>query len=160
MIPVRLPTLGTPGRLLVAAALCIVPMGLVWSTSVTPGFITPGMVGPSSCDADGYCAPGIYTPGVYVAGISILEHVSQAPVRLFLVVAAVVFVVAAVRVRTPATRRLVRIATVLLGIAAVLALGQRAVVPLGCVVLALALVVPLVWRIPRPTALARRQPAG
>ena len=74
--------------------------------------------------------------------------VSQAPARVFLVFAAFALIYAATHVRTEFTRRLVRAATLALGIAAVLALGEHAILTLVCLTGALALTVPLVWRRP------------
>ena len=101
----RLPTVL---RLQVAAALCVLPLGLVRPSSL----------------------------GV------------QAPARVFLLFAAAVLVLAATRTRTPFTKRLVRAATGALGTAATLALAYHAVLTLVCVVAALALATPLVWRRP------------
>jgi hypothetical protein len=55
-------------------------------------------------------------------------------------------------VRTDVTRRFARLATAAIGAAAVLAAADRAVLALICLLLALALTVPLVWS--RPTLLA------
>ena len=59
--------------------------------------------------------------------------------RVFVVFAAVVLAAVAVRVRTDATRRIARLATVAIGSAAVLAAADRAVLALICLVLALVL---------------------
>jgi hypothetical protein len=116
----RLPT---PLRLWAAAGLCILPLGLVWSSR------------------------GSYRPGQHVLG-------SETSARVFLIFAAVVLALAAIRARTAFTRRLVRAATGGLGVVVALALAYRATLTLVCAVLALALVAPLVW-----TAADRRRAA-
>ena len=138
----RLPTVA---RLWAAAVLCVVPLGLVWSR--LPGTVTPGLVGPGSCDADGFCTPGIYTPGIYYGGGTVPG--ASASARVLLVAAAVALVVVAVRLRTDATRRVARLTTVAVGVAAALAAADRATGSLLCLLAALALVAPLVWRLPR-----------
>jgi len=120
--PVR--GLPTNVRLTVGAALCLLPLGLEWSTS--PGFFVAGS----------------YFPGSHFLG-------AQATARVFLVLAAAVLAYAATRIRTPATKRLVRVATGAIGIALALALSQRAVSPVACLAFALVLTVPLVWNTPR-----------
>lgn len=110
--------LSTPLRLRVAAALCLLPLGLVWSANA------------------GFHLPGTYSPGVGELG-------AQAPARLFLVVSAAVFAVAAARPRTQATKRAVQAAVGSLGVALALALAARATAAGICVAGALALVVPL-----------------
>lgn len=126
------------GRLWAAVALCIVALGLVWSTS--PGNLTPGHVGPNYCDSDGYCTPGSYTPGGYVPGRT--EFVSQSPIRIFLIAAALALVYVATRTGASA-HRFTRAAIGCLGVAGVLAAAHRATLPLVCVAVALALVVSL-----------------
>lgn len=139
--------LTTSVRLGLAAALCVLPLGLVWST--TAGLLTPGIILSGNCgyvDYE-YCTPDQYLPGSYIPG----DHLLGADVsaRLFLVFAAVALGYAAVRTRTAATKRLVRAATVATGIALALATAQRAMLSVVCLVGALALVVPLAWRSPR-----------
>jgi hypothetical protein len=136
----RLPT---PLRLWAAAGLCILPLGLVWST--TTGFLTPGMTVYGTCGhADsGFCTSDIYLRGSYRPGQHVLG--SETSARVFLIFAAVVLVFAAIRARTAFTRRLVRAATGGLGIVVALALAYRATLTLVCAALALALVAPLVW---------------
>ncbi|MEO9138669.1 MAG: hypothetical protein ABI345_06335 [Jatrophihabitans sp.] len=128
-------------RLWAAAALCIVPFGLVWSQRAS--YVVGPYVGPSFCNEYGYCTPGAYSPGVYLPGSTTL--VSQSPARVFLVAAAALLVFVATRTRTAATRRLARLATGALAVAVLLAASQRATLTMVCVLSALALVVPLVW---------------
>jgi hypothetical protein len=138
----RLPEVSTAARLWVAALLAVIPLGFVWAKS--KGYVTPGVFGPMTCDYDGTdCDPGVYTAGMYVPGTT--EHVSDAPVRLFLVAAAVAVIVVATRVRTAGTRRLARLAVGSLIVAALLAVGARATTTAACAALAAAAVAPLVW---------------
>jgi hypothetical protein len=136
----RLPTVL---RLQAAAALCVLPLGLVWPSSARS--LTFGTTLPGHCGGGfDFCtpgAPGSYLPGQHILGV-------QAPARVFLMFAAAVLVLAATRTRTPFTKRLVRAATGTLGIAATLAVAYHAVPTLVCVVAAMALVTPLVWRRP------------
>ena len=140
--------LSTRSRLAVSAALCVLPLGLVWSTS--PGFLTSGFVIYGDCgySAEEYCTTDSYIPGAYIPGSHIVG--AQATARVFLVFAALVLACAAARTRTPATKRLVRAATGAIGIALALALSQRAVLTLACLAIALGMVGPLVWRRPEP----------
>ena len=135
--------LPTRVRLAAGAALCVLPLGLVWSTS--PGFFTPGTVIYGDCDysVEEICTPDYYIPGAYISGSHFVG--AQSTARVFLVFAALVLAYAAVRTRTPATRRLVRAGTVAVGIALALAMSQRAVLTLACLAVALVLVAPLVW---------------
>jgi len=136
--------LSTRARLAVGAALCVLPLGLVWSTS--PGFLTSGFLIYGDCgySVEEYCTTDSYLPGAYIPGSHIVG--AQATVRVFLVFAALVLAYAAARTRTPATKRLVRAATGAIGVALALALSQRAVLTVACLAVALGLVVPLVWR--------------
>jgi len=88
------------------------------------GFLSTGytIYGDCSYTADTYCVSDVYFPGHYVPG----GLGSDAPVRVFLVLAAAAFVLAAVRRRTPRTRQVARVGTVALGIAAALAAGAGA----------------------------------
>ena len=149
------PGLSTRVRLAVAAGLSALPLGLVWSTS--PGFLTPGFLIYGDCDysVEEVCTQNTYVPGAYIPGGHFVG--AQASSRVFLVFAALVLLLAATRVRTPLTKRLVRAATGALGIALALAVSQRAVSTLACLSLALGLVAPLVWRTPRSWP-ARRRP--
>ncbi|GAB2485001.1 hypothetical protein [Jatrophihabitans fulvus] len=149
-----IPGLSVPARLSAAAALCVVPLGLVWTK--VEGFVTNGYFGPGYCDYDGYCQPGVYTAGVYVPGST--ATVAQSPARVFLVAAAVLLVVVATRSRTAATLRLARLATASVVLAAVLAASHRATLTLACTVGALALVGPLV--LPRIPGVLVSRPAS
>jgi hypothetical protein len=141
-------------RLWLGAGLCLLPLGLVWSA--TPGFLTPGFTIYGDCgySVEEYCTLDTYIPGAYLPG----QHVfgAQASARVFVVFAALVLAVVAARTRTPGTRRLARAGTVAVGIAAVLAAANHAVLPLVCLLAALALTAPPAWRRPgRPGVLAR-----
>lgn len=141
--------LPTRARLWLGAALCVLPLGLVWSAS--PGLFTLGYTLYGDCgytDYD-YCTPDVYVPGTYVPGQHLLG--AQAPARVFLVFAAAVFAYAATRVRTEFTRRLTRTATGAVVIALALALGHQGTLTILCLVAALALVVPAVWNRPGKT---------
>lgn len=70
--------------------------------------------------------------------------VSQAPIRVFLVAAALGFLLCATRVRTPAMRRVARLAWVSTAAAALLAAGHGSPQILLCPVVALALAGPAV----------------
>lgn len=139
--------LPTKARLAVSAALCVLPLGLVWSTSA--GFLTTGFVIYGDCgySVEEYCTTDTYVPGAYIPGSHIVG--AQATARVFLVLAAFALAFAATRIRTPATKRLVRGATGAIGIALALALAQRAVSTVACLAFALVLTVPLVWNTPR-----------
>lgn len=145
MTPMR--GLPTNVRLAAGAALCVLPLGLVWSTSY--GFFSYGYVlyGDCAYSSDTVCTPDTYVPGAYLPGSDVVG--AQATARVFLVFAACVLVFAATRLRTAATKRLVRAATGSIGIALALAVAQRAVSPTACLAFALGLVAPLVWRMPR-----------
>jgi hypothetical protein len=138
--------LTTQVRLALGAALCVLPLGLVWSASA--GFLTSGYViyGDCSYSVETYCTNDYYVPGSYIPGSQALG--ADVSARVFLVFAAIVLALAAVRTRTPATKRLVRAASGACGIALVLAVSQRATLPIACLAGALALVAPLVW-VPR-----------
>jgi hypothetical protein len=75
-------------------------------------------------------------------------HVSEAPVRVFLVGAFLALALVVTRPRTFASRRIARAATVCLGVAALLAAGHRSPPSLICALAALALSAPPVWRRP------------
>jgi hypothetical protein len=138
------PRPATPARLLAAAVLSAVPLGLVWSR--TSGFLTLSYYDPGTCtyaEAGDYCYEPSYTPGTYVPG-SVLHGYSSSA-RVLLVGAAVALLVCAVTRRTASTLRLARAACVCLAGTAALALASRSVAPLAAVLAALALVVPLVW---------------
>jgi hypothetical protein len=145
----RLPT---TARLWSAAALCLGTLGLRWS--VTNGFLTPGYVYFGDCgySTEEYCTPDQYLPGTFVPGSQL--HGYSMSARVFVVFAGLVLAAVAGRVRTAATRRLARLATAAIGVAAVLAAADRAVLALICLVLALALTVPVVWSGPKGRLLA------
>lgn len=125
----------TPARLLFAAALCVLPLGFVWSGGVTAGYV---LYGDCSYSEDYYCVPDYYVPGTPYHSL-----VSEAPIRVFLVFAAVAFLVCAGHVRTEATRRLARAGCASAAIAAAMAAGNGSTRVLLCLVAALVLVVPL-----------------
>ncbi len=137
-------------RLWAAAALCVLPLGLLWPARPGPLSLGYTLYGDCNYTANEYCTPAAFVPGSYLPGHAVLA--AQAPARVFLVFAAVVVAHAGSRVRTAATRRFVRAATAALGIVAALALADHAILPLVCVLLALALVAPLVWRAPSAPA--------
>jgi hypothetical protein len=145
----------TSARLWLAAVLCLAPMGLIWSTSVTPGTTLFGDCGYS----DGpYCTPDQYLPGS-----ASTTTVAQSPIRVFLVVAVLLLAVCAATPRTERTRRLARVATGALALAALLSASHGASRPLVCVLAALALAAPPAWPAReqrRPALLAKRPPAG
>jgi hypothetical protein len=135
--------LPTNVRLAVGGALCLLPLGLVWSAS--SGFVSFGYViyGDCAYSVDEVCTPDTYVPGAYLPGSHVVG--AQATARVFLVLAALVLGFAASRIRTPATKRLVRVATGAIGAALALAVAERAVSAVVCLVFALGLVAPLVW---------------
>ncbi|MGN6605829.1 MAG: hypothetical protein ACTHMS_02295 [Jatrophihabitans sp.] len=137
--------LGTSARLALASLLAVLPLGLVWSR--TSGYLTLPSYDPGTCtyaDAGDLCYEPTSTPGSYVPG-SVLHGYSTSA-RVLLVAAAVLLLVCAVRRRTAATLRLARAACVVLAAGAALALAGRASGSLVSLGIALALVVPLVWR--------------
>jgi hypothetical protein len=147
--------LPTPLRLWFGAALCVLPIGLVWST--TPGFVTLGttLYGDCSYSVETYCVSDTYIPGTYLPGHHVLG--AQTSARVFLVLAAALLVFAATRLRTEFTKRLVRVATAAMAIAVVLALSNRAILTSVCLAIGLGLVGPLVWRQPgRPAVFVPR----
>jgi hypothetical protein len=121
-------------RLWAAAFLCVLPLGFVWSGGVTAGYV---IYGDCNYTDNYYCVPDQYLPGTAYHSL-----VSQAPIRVFLVGAAVAFVICAARARTAATLHLARAGCVSLAVAAALAAAQGNARVLICVVAALALVVP------------------
>lgn len=127
-------------RLLLAAALCVLPLGFVWSGGVSSGYV---LFGSCSYTEDYYCVPDYY-----VAGTPYHSLVSEAPIRVFLVFAAVAFLVCAGHVRTEATKRLARAGCLSAAIAAVLAAGNGSTRILVCLIGALVLVAPRVWARP------------
>lgn len=157
-----------PGRarLWAAAALSIAPLHMYWSA--TSGILYPGYTSYGDCGytSNYYCTPDVFIPGSYQPGQTVT--VVQTELRLFLVIAAVAFAVAALAGRTASTRTLVRAATLAIGWAFFVGLahGSADVAVLAGVVLALT--VPLVWSRPgrgehRPAVTARARgaaPAG
>jgi hypothetical protein len=146
--------LPTRVRLWAGALLCVLPLGLVWAA--TPGLLTAGITifGDCGYSVEEFCTPDTYIPGAYLPGEQSLG--TQVTARVFLVLAAAILGYAASRRRTPFTRRLVRMSTAAIAIAAALAAADRAGAPLVCLLAALALVAPLVWRrgpvfVPAPT---------
>jgi hypothetical protein len=76
--------------------------------------------------------------------------VRDVPIRLFIVGAGVGLLIAALRPRTPGTRRLVRTATVALTVALALALGHGSGPVVLVLAFALVLAGPPAWRSPSP----------
>ena len=141
-------------RLWAAAGVSLVPLGLLWSFSAgyyLPGYTSYGDCGYTSAD---YCTPDSYIPGYYAPGHA--STVMQSPLRLFLALAALAFVLAAVRRRTRGTLLLVRLATIALAWAVLFAIGNGSFRVAALLVLALVLAAPLVWRRPQRAA----EPAG
>lgn len=130
-----------------AALLCLLPLGQVWSSYIIGGMEVPGY-----CNDDGLCVPGVYIPGS-----SSVTSVAQAPIRLFLVAAAAGLLVCAVRVRTVATLRIASVAVAAATAAALLAAGHRSTSVLLPVLAALLLAAPPVLAGRR--ALAKRSTA-
>ena len=126
----------TPARLLFAAALCVLPLGFVWSGGVTSGYV---VFGDCSYSENYYCVPDYYVPGTPYRSL-----VSEAPIRVFLVLAAAAFVVCASHVRTEATKTVARVGCLSAAVAAALAAGNGSTRVLLCLIGALVLVVPLV----------------
>jgi hypothetical protein len=90
---------------------------------------------------------------VWTASTGVLMLGAQASARVFLAFAAAALAWVATRVRTPATRRVARLATVALAGALVLAVRDRAVPAVLCLGLALVLTAPPAWRsVPKPGA--------
>lgn len=146
----ELSELRTPVRLWAAALLCLAPMGLRWSAS--PGYLNTGYTIYGDCgytDYD-YCTPDYYVPGYYIPGKDVL--VSESPIRVFLVLAAIAFLVAALRTRTATTRNLARGGTVCLALAAVLCAANNATLVLVCMLAGLALTARPVWGVGLRTA--------
>ena len=97
------------------------------------------LYGDCSYTDDYYCVPDQYLPGS-----TRLSFVSQAPIRVFLVAAAIAFVVCAARTRTVATRAVARLGCAAVAGAVALAAGHGAVRVLACLLGAIVLVGPLV----------------
>lgn len=142
----------TPARLVAAAALCVLPLGFVWSGGVTSGYV---VFGDCSYSDSYYCAPDQYVPGTAYHSL-----VTQAPIRVFLVLAAVAFLVCAGQTRTHATKQLARAGCVSAAVAAALAAGNGSSRILLCLLAALVLVGPLVLhRRPGSGRFGNRRPA-
>ena len=142
-------------RLWAAAVAALVPLGLLWS--FTAGIYDPGYTYYGDCGYTNYsyCTPDTYIPGYYIPGQT--STVLQSPLRVFLVLAALAFAVAAAHRRTPATELLVRGATLALGWAVVFAIGHGSFRVAALIVVALLLTAPLVWRRPLRGVLAPRE---
>ncbi len=128
-------------RLWTAALLCLLPFGFAWSGGVTPGTV---VYGDCTYSDNEYCVPDQYVPGSTYHSL-----VSQAPIRVFLLAAALIFVGCATRVRTLVSRRVARLGCAAVTVAAVLATAHGAPRILACLCGALALVVPRVVRFRR-----------
>lgn len=139
------------GRLLAAAALCVVALGLGWSTSMaSTGYQTPGtnistlQIEPFSDDL----SLGLtYMPGWWVEGDPFRTRKGHAAdVRVVLVPAAVVLAVAARHgVGSPAVARGLRIAVGALAVLALVALSRGMYAAMASMVAALALAGPVVF---------------
>lgn len=138
----------TSRRLLLAAGLCVVSLGLAWgATSASTGYVTPGMTLPTT-----YVSPldgtltvnSIYVAGQYVEGDpQRAARGAASDVRVVLVPAAAVFVVAATR-QTLATRRATRVAVAALAVVAVVGVARGMAQGALPVAVAVALVAPAV----------------
>ena len=143
--------LSTTSRLWLAVLLCIVPLGLVWQTDVTPGTTLYGDCGYS----DGsLCVPDAYLPGSVSS-----TTIAQSPLRVFLLTGIVLLALCACTPRTEATRRLARIAVVAIGLGAVLAASHGSSRALVSMLAALALAGPPAWQRPDRALLAKQPPA-
>lgn len=128
-------------RLWTAALLCVLPFGFAWSGGVSPGTV---IYGDCTYSDNEYCAPDQYLPGSAYHSL-----VSHAPIRVFLVAAALIFLACATRVRTHLTRRLARLGCAAVALAVVLAAAHGAPRIVVCLAGALALVLPRVVRFQR-----------
>lgn len=141
----NVPRPATRARLVGAAVLSAVPLGVVWSRTADRFVLPYHDVGTCYNAEEGtLCREESYTPGSYTPGARFYGH-SLSP-RLFLVFAAVALIVCAVVRRTRRTLLLARAATVAMAAAAAQAAAYRSVIPLAALTLALVLVVPLVLR--------------
>lgn len=157
---------GTAGRTLTSALLILgavltgLALAVPWAS--TPGYLSPGTTTlvnqynpvTGGLDLNSQYVPGFYSPGAVTLG-------RQSPVRVVLVPAIAVLVLACVR-RSARTRRLSRGAAWALAGCAVYAVGQRQTVPvvvtaLAAVAVASAVRSPLV---PPATTSAAGAPAG
>lgn len=140
----RLRRLGAPSRglLLLAAAFTVLPLGFVWS--VNSGINTTGYYLPGYCYmTEDYCDPDTYIPGIHVPGK--LSLVSESPIRVFVVAAAVMLVIAATTANRALRRRWARFAVVMLGAAIALSLA-RTILVVVVLLIAAALAAPAVRR--------------
>jgi hypothetical protein len=143
--------LSTPVRLWVAAALCLVPLGLVWSRTASQFTIGYTIYGTCSYAEPGtYCTEDAYVPGTFTPGSSL--HGFSTSARVFLVFAAVVLAWVASQPRTSDTRRWARLAVIGIIIALVLSVSARSTASIACLLAALGLAGPPVWRSARMPA--------
>lgn len=137
-----LASLPSPARLWAGCALCVLPLGLVWS--ISPGGLTLGAFAGCSWTPSGLVCQVVTGPMSQQPTRAVFG--AQASARVLLVFAALVLAYAATRPRTDYTKRLVRAATVAMAVTVALAVPARAVPAVLCQLGALALVAPLVWR--------------
>jgi hypothetical protein len=111
--------------LYLAAVFSVLPLGFVWS--VNPGFQTSDYYLPGYCysTAD-YCDPDTHIYGIYVPGK--VTTVSESPIRVFVVVAAVMLVLAAVTAGRGARRRFAWLAVAVLAVAIAESLARSIIV--------------------------------
>ncbi|QGG96426.1 hypothetical protein [Actinomarinicola tropica] len=149
-------------RLRAAAALCVVSLGLGWSTSLASlGYQTPGMnlsttyVSPISGDLD---IGSTYVPGWWVAGDPLRTAKGhESDVRVVLVPAALVLAAAAQRrVRSAQLARATRVAVAAIAILVLVALSRGMLAAAASMVVALALAAPEVSSHPLVRRSSRR----
>ena len=134
------------GALLLAAAFALLPLGFVWS--VGTGIDTTGYYLPGYCYlTEDYCDPDTYIPGIHVPGS--VATVSQSPIRVFVVGAAVMLLVAAGANTARIRRRWTGLAIACLAVAIALSLARTIIV---VVLLGIALALAVAARRPSGTA--------
>lgn len=144
-------------RLLGAAVLCVVALGLAWDFDPgTGGYLSPGILVPngyvSPVTGDYTVGPLQYLPGYYIPGSSGSEiHGFESDERVVLVPAALTLAWAARR-RTHATRRATRIATAGLAPLALMAFSRSMLGAALVTAAAVVLAAPVAW----PDLLRRR----
>lgn len=137
-------------RLLGAAALCVVALGLAWDfSSGSSGFVTPGILVPngyvSPITGEYSVGPLQYLPGSYIPGLSGSEiHGFESDERVVLFPAALALAWAARR-RTDATRRATHVALVGLTAIAMVAFSRSMLGAAMVTAAAVALAAPVAW---------------